>query len=268
MDQPPIAFAGSIPEHYERHLRPVLFEPYAEDLASRTAGAPGPHLELACGTGVLTRQLLARMGSEARLTATDLNPPMLEEARQRLAEDPRLSWERADMTALPFGDGAFGTVVCQFGFMFPPDKAAAFRESRRVLRPGGRLLFNVWGSLEDNPANPATLRALERLFPEDPPTFLEVPFGFHDGDRIQALLEEQGFAGVRLEALVLPCRCESAATLAAGLVRGTPLANDLLARDTEPEAVIGSVTAALAEVGGEAPFTCPMKALVVEAQAV
>lgn len=118
----PVAFAGDIPEFYERHLRPVFFEPYARDLAGRVDPAAGPFLELACGTGVLTRHLLARLPEDASLLATDLNPPMLAEAQKRVAPDPRLSWRQADMGALPFADAAYGTVACQFGVMFPPTR--------------------------------------------------------------------------------------------------------------------------------------------------
>lgn len=267
MADQPVAFAGSIPEFYERHLRPVLFEPYARDLAARLDPEAGPFLELACGTGVLTRQLLARLGRDASLLATDLNLPMLAEAQKRVAPDPRLSWRQADMTALPCEEAAFGTVACQFGVMFPPDKGAIFREVRRVLRPKGQLLFNVWASLDENPANLPVNGALGRLFPGNAPTFLEIPFGFHDIAFIRGLLEAAGFASIRVSPLTLECRSASARDLAAGFVRGTPLANDLQARGADFEAVEAAVAAALAEAGGQAPFSCPMKAIVFQAEA-
>ncbi|HEU4952074.1 MAG TPA: class I SAM-dependent methyltransferase [Holophagaceae bacterium] len=267
MPEQPVAFAGSIPEFYERHLRFAFFEPYAEDLAARAAGAEGDHLELACGTGILTRQLLARLGPGAKLTATDVNPPMIEEARRRVPEDARLSWRAADMTALPFGDGAFDGLHCQFGVMFPADKAAVFAEARRVLRPGAAYRFNVWGPLSENPANPAVLEALAALFPDDPPRFLEAPFSFHDGDLIRKLLEGQGFSAIRAEVVLRDCRSPSAREFAVGLVNGTPIANDLAARKADLAEATDAIAAALARVGGEAPFSAPMKALVVEARA-
>lgn len=265
MGDQPAAFAGSIPEFYERHLRHAFFEPYARDLAARVDPGSGPHLELACGTGVLTRQLVSRLAPDGSLTATDLNPPMLAEAQKRVAPDPRLQWRQADMTALPFGDAAFGTIACQFGMMFPPDKAAIYREARRVLRPGGRLLFSTWASLAENPMNLPVDEALGRLFPGDAPTFLSVPFGFHDADLIRGLLEAAGFTSIRITPLAFECRSPSAADFAIGFVRGTPLANDLLARGADLDTVEAEVTKGLAAVGGEAPFACPMKALVVEA---
>ena len=267
MADQPVAFAGSIPEFYERHLRFAFFEPYAEEMAARAAGAGGDLLELACGTGILTRQLLARLGPGARLTATDLHPPMIEEARRRVPEDPRLAWRAADMTALPFEDGAFDGIFCQFGVMFPPDKAAVFAEARRVLRPGARYRFSVWGSLAENPANPAVLDALSALLPDDPPRFLEAPFSFHDGDLIRDLLKAGGFSGIQIEPVSRDCRSPSARAFATGLVRGTPLANDLAARNADFEAAVEAVSGALARMGGAEPFSAPMKALVVEAAA-
>jgi SAM-dependent methyltransferase len=268
MAEPPVAFAGSIPEYYERHLRPVFFEPYARDLAGRAILQAGPHLELACGTGVLTRRLLEGLDADASLTATDLNPSMLAEARKRVAPDPRLAWSQADMMALPFEAGAFGTVACQFGFMFPPDKEAAFREARRVLREGGRLIFNVWASLEENPANGPVARALMAFFPGDPPAFLKVPFGFHDPALISRLLEAHGFSAIRIHPLVLDCRSASARGFATSFARGTPMANELQARGADFDKIEAAIAGELAAMGGESPFSCPMKALVVEAEAV
>ncbi len=263
----PPAFAGSVPEFYERYMRAPFIEPYAEDMAARVARRTGPVLELACGTGILTRRLLERLGENARLTATDLNPPMLVEAQARVPPDPRLEWRQADMTALPFPDHGFETVVCQFGFMFPPDKAATFHEARRMLKPGGVLLFSVWDTLAANPANPVVLHALTDLFPADPPRFLEVPFGFNDQSLIRGLLEEAGFMDIRMEAVPKECRSPSARELALGLLRGTPLAGELATRGADLERAEALVAEALAAFGGAAPFVSPMSALVVEATA-
>lgn len=263
----PPAFAGSVPEFYERYMRAPFFEPYAEDMAARVAKRTGPFLELACGTGILTRRLLERLSKDARLTATDLNPPMLAEAQRRLAEDARLEWRPADMTALPFADHAFGTVVCQFGFMFPPDKAAIVREARRMLKPGGVLLFSVWDTLEANPANPVVLRVLSELSPSEPPRFLEAPFGFQDQTLIRGLLEAAGFGEIRMELVPKECRSPTARELALGLLRGTPVAGELATRGTDLERAEALVAEALAAFGGAAPFVSPMSALVVEATA-
>ena len=138
-------FAGSIPEIYDRFLVPLIFDPYAADLAGRVALAqPRDVLETAAGTGVLTRALASRLAPSTRIVATDLNQPMLDQASQRQA-DGRAEWKQADALALPFGDGGFDVVACQFGVMFFPDKVQGYKEARRMLRPRGRFLFNVVG---------------------------------------------------------------------------------------------------------------------------
>ena len=143
-------FAGSIPETYDRYLGPLLFEPYARDLAARLAAlAPARVLETAAGTGVATRALARALPAGAAIVATDLNRPMLDLAAARM-ETAEVTWQQADALALPFGDGAFDAVACQFGAMFFPDKAAAYREARRVLRRGGRLVLSVWDRIESN----------------------------------------------------------------------------------------------------------------------
>src|SRR5688500_16765869 len=145
------AFAGSIPEGYDRYLRPLLFEPYALDLAGRVPITPGMKvLELACGTGIVTRALLGVLPGDATIVATDVSGHMLGVAQQKISPDPRLAWQPADATTLPFDTGSFHAVICQFGLMFFPDKLRALREARRVLRPAGTLIFNVWDSLERN----------------------------------------------------------------------------------------------------------------------
>jgi ubiquinone/menaquinone biosynthesis C-methylase UbiE len=144
-------FAGSVPEIYDRLLVPLIFESYALDLAGRLAEAgPRDVLETAAGTGVLTRALAARLPGEARIVATDLNQPMLDRATARQPSDGRIAWRQADALALPFPDEGFDAVACQFGAMFFPDKVRGYEEARRVLKPGGRFLFNVWDRISEN----------------------------------------------------------------------------------------------------------------------
>lgn len=128
------SFVGSIPEFYERGLVPVIFAPYAQDLVERIGDrAAGSLLELACGTGAVTRVLLPRLGMDARLVATDLNQAMVDEAKRRTPDDARVTWRTADAIALPFGNAEFDAVYCQFGIMFLPDPTTGFREAQRVL---------------------------------------------------------------------------------------------------------------------------------------
>ena len=181
-------FSGSIAELYDRLMVPLIFEPYAADLAKRVAAAgPRDVLETAAGTGVVTRAMAARLAADVRITATDLNQPMIDHAKARQSGDKRISWKQADALALPFGDQSFDVVACEFGAMFFPDKVKGYKEARRVLKPGGRLLFNVWDKISENDFADTISKRLAKLFPDDPPMFMErTPHGYHDGRQIRA----------------------------------------------------------------------------------
>ena len=164
-------FVGTIPQHYDRHLGPVIFVDYAAAMAKLVAAAkPGRVLETAAGTGIVTRTLRDALPPDTSLTATDLNPPMLEVARAKFEAQERVSFEPADATALPFADGSFDAMVCQFGVMFFPDKARGYREAYRVLAPGGRYFFSVWDAHRHNPYGQVALDTVTKFFPNDPPT--------------------------------------------------------------------------------------------------
>jgi SAM-dependent methyltransferase len=263
------AFAGSIPALYERHLVPLIFAPYADDLARRVAeGGPGDVLENAAGTGALTRVLAAALPPAARLVATDLNQAMLDEAASRLPPGRAVAWRQADMTALPFADAGFDAVACQFGVMFAPDKVAAFSEARRVLRPGGRFLFNVWDHIAANDFASCAQEALRARFPDDPPLFMtRTPHGYHDGDRIRRELGDAGFGEVAIEAMSHVSRAPSARDAATGLCQGTPWRGEIEARAPGGlAAVTEHVAAALARRFGSGPIVGDIRALVVTAR--
>ena len=258
------AFAGSIPALYDRHLGPMLFEPYAADLVRRLGPAERV-LETAAGTGIVTRALVRAL-PEAAIVATDLNQPMLDRAAQRL-DSPRVAWRPADAGALPFGDGGFDAVVCQFGAMFFPDKPAAFAEARRMLRPGGRFLFSVWDRLAENAVPAAVHEALAALFPDDPPGFmLRSPHGYHDVERIRDDLHAGGFARVAIETVALPGRAPSPADPAVGFCQGSPLRHEIEARAAARlEEVTERVAAAVARRFGTGPIEGKLQAHVVTA---
>jgi ubiquinone/menaquinone biosynthesis C-methylase UbiE len=261
-------FVGSIPELYNRHLGPVIFEPFAEDLAARVNTPPGGALlEIACGTGVLTRRLLERRAKNVRIVATDLNPAMIEVAHASVGDAPGLEWRAADGAALPFEDGEFDEVVCQFGVMFFPDKLAGAREAKRVLKHGGSYRFNVWGDFAHNTFGRVTQRTLEAFFPSDPPPFYLTPFGFHDTEVIRGMLAEAGFCNARSENVPKESVSVSARDFALGLIRGNPVFHDILERGADPLAVETALAEALAREGGAAPFRSGMQAIVVTAQA-
>lgn len=179
-------FAGSIPEIYDRLLVPLIFESYARDLAERVAKVkPRDVLETAAGTGALTRTIASRLPAHARIVATDLNQPMLDHAAAKQPRDHRIMWQQADALALSFEDQRFDVVACQFGVMFFPDKVQGYREARRVLKPGGHLLFNVWDQIAENEFAGVVTQALAAVFPHDPPDFMaRTPHGYFDVERI------------------------------------------------------------------------------------
>lgn len=258
------AFVGAIPEIYERCLGPMLFEPYARDMARRFKGFDGELLETAAGTGRVTRQL-AEAAPNAAITATDLNAPMLAEA-ERLVRAPNVRYETADAQALPFPDQRFDAVACQFGVMFYPDKAAGFAEARRVLRPGGRYVFNVWDQLERNALAQVVHETIAALFPDDPPGFLgRTPYGWFDRAVIETALKEAGFAEVVIEAVALPTVSASAADAAEGLCCGTPLRGEIEAHG-DLGAALEAATEALRARFGEGPISAPGQALVITAR--
>ena len=257
-------WSESMPAAYEQYLVPVVFRPFAEDLTARASALhPGRVLELAAGTGVLTSDLLAAVPS-AEVTATDLNQAMVAFGSTRA---PGAVWRQADAQRLPFPDGAFDLVVCQFGVMFFPDRIEAFTEARRVLTPGGRFLFNTWGPLGTHAFEVALQAGLERAFPVDPPRFFPtVPHGYSDPALVAADLAAAGLAVEDQQELTLQGRAASTADLAIGYLTGTPVrmaieerGDGLAARAT----VIEEMTARL----GPGPVTAPMTAYVFRAAA-
>jgi ubiquinone/menaquinone biosynthesis C-methylase UbiE len=236
-EQPMVAmdkiFAGSIPEIYDRFLVPLIFESYAQDLAERLAETkPQDVLETAAGTGVLTRAIVSRIPAHARIVATDLNPPMLDHARARQSHDSRIEWRQADALALPFADQSFDVVACQFGVMFFPDKIQGYREARRVLKPGGHFLFSVWDRISENEFADVVTEALAALFPHDPPRFMaRTPHGYHDVEQIRQEVNAAGFGNVSLDAVDGTSKASSPRGPAIGYCQGTPLRNEIEARD-------------------------------------
>src|SRR5712692_7235634 len=225
-------FAGSIPEIYDRFLVPLIFQAYARDLAERLARVePQDVLETAAGTGVLTRAMAARLSAHARLTATDLNQPMLDHAA-RQSDDRRIAWRQADALALPFDDQKFDAVACQFGVMFFPDKVQGYREARRVLKPGGRFFFSVWDRISENEFADVVTEALAVLFPQDPPRFMaRTPHGYHDVEKIRAELTAAGFKEISIATVEGKSRASSPREPAIAYCEGTPLRNEIEARD-------------------------------------
>jgi ubiquinone/menaquinone biosynthesis C-methylase UbiE len=261
------AFSGSIPELYHRHLGPLLFRPYALDLAARIAASSARDLlETAAGTGIVTQMIIETV-PDAKIIATDLNQAMLDVAEREIAS-PRLSFRQADAQALPFEDARFDAVICQFGAMFFPDRISAYREARRVLKPSGLFLFNVWDRIEANPSSAALADAVAALFPDDPPSFLRrVPFGYHDLARIEQDLRAAGFTHVSSETLVKQGRLQMAEEEAVGLCHGSPLRAEIEAHGPGSlDRATEAATIALARLGQASGGQVPMSAHVISAR--
>jgi ubiquinone/menaquinone biosynthesis C-methylase UbiE len=261
------AFTGSIPALYDRCLGPLLFEPYAKDLAERSAAlAPRRILETAAGTGIVTAALVRAL-PDAEIVATDLNPDMLAVAAAKVSS-PMVSFQAADAGHLPFPDGAFDLVLCQFGTMFFPDRVAAFTEARRVLKRGGLFLFNVWDRIDRNLLSKVTADAVAGLMPDGGESFIaRVPFGYHDPARIERELVAAGFDDIAIETVEKTSSASDPATAAHGICAGSPLALELEARGIAVADAERAVAEALARQTGEGGLDLPMSALVVGARA-
>jgi SAM-dependent methyltransferase len=252
-------WVDSMPEYYDRWLGPTVFGPFATDLARRASPVDGRVLELAAGTGVLTRELVA---AGVRVTATDLNPAMVAYGSRQV---PEASWEQADAMRLPFPDGAFDLVVCQFGVMFLPDRPAGYAEAGRVLAPGGRLLFNTWDTIGTHGFEAPLVAALHQLLPPGPPLFLEtVPHGYTELPVITADLAEGGMKPESVETVTVSGRTEVTADLVRAYCLGTPLRADLEQR-ADLDATIAALTELMVAQLGPGPVTAAMNAHVIEA---
>lgn len=259
-------FAGSIPHLYETYLVPLIFAPYAADLVQRIAERPLAHvLEIAAGTGVVTRRLAAMLPASVSIVATDLNQPMLDLASTIGTTRP-VAWRQADAMHLPFPDESFDAVVCQFGVMFFPDKTQTFREARRVLRPGGIFLFNVWDRIEDNEFADTVTGALGMLFPHDPPRFLaRTPHGYYDHAIIERDLVQGGFtSSPHISTVAARSRAAAARVPALAYCQGTPLRNEIVARDsTRLDEATTVAAAAIAQRFGRAEVDSKIQAHIV-----
>ncbi|MGH8441293.1 MAG: class I SAM-dependent methyltransferase [Nevskiaceae bacterium] len=259
------AFTGSVPKIYETHLVPLIFEPYAADMVKRLAPLrPARVLEIAAGTGVVTRALSAAL-PDAEIVATDLNQAMLDQAAA-IGTRRKVEWRQADAQQLPFADASFDAVVCQFGVMFFPDRIKGYSEARRVLKPGGLYAFNVWDSLAENEFPRIVHETAAAMFPKDPPGFLgRTPHGYCDPKIIARDLAAAGFKKVpEITAVTARARAASAAGPATGYCQGTPLRAEIEARGAgRLQEATDAATAAIAKRFGSGAVEGTIQALVI-----
>lgn len=260
-------FHGDIAVLYDRHFVPLLFDGYAADLAARIQARHPRHiLEVAAGSGALTRAILTQCRSDVDIVATDLNQAMLDVAMTK-SSARNVSWKQADALALPFDRARFDLVACQFGVMFFPDKVKAYREVLRVLEPSGTFLFNSWGSLDENPITRTVSDTLAAIFPDNPPRFMErTPHGYHSLERITADLNEAGFGNVAIEKVCMTARSSSIRDVAIAFCRGTPWKSEIAANTPTDEKVVDAVTTALERFSGGGALEGEIVAYVVSAE--
>lgn len=260
-------FSGSIPRYYDSCLGPAWFGKIAADLARRLPKDPGGDvLEIACGTGLVTPHLRARLDPRRRLVATDLSNPMLDYARGKLADVGGIEWRQADALKLPFADGEFAAIVCSLGVMFVPDRKGLFTEIRRVLRPGGLFLFNVWDRIEENTCVRVYAEVIEAMFPDDKEMHFHVPYEMHSEDLLRELLDHGRFEARKIEKVPIAVEGVTARDVATGQVRGTPRGLLLAKRGVDFDVAIEKITAALEEAGGKGTsFRAQCQVIAVEA---
>lgn len=259
-------FGGALPPIYDQYLVPLFFAPYATDIAARLSAKPPKRiLEIAAGSGVVTRELAATLPASSQIVATDLNQPMLDQAMAVGTPRP-VEWKQADALNLPFDDDSFDAVACQFGVMFFPDKVKAFSETRRVLTPGGVFLFNSWDKIKTSEVADVVTDALATMFPDDPPKFMaRAPHGYHDVDVIRADLAKAGFSSeAAIETIAKRSVADSARDAAIAYCQGTPLRDEIVARDSSRlEEATDVAEHALVERFGNGPVDSKIQAHVV-----
>lgn len=264
----PSQFVGDIPRIYDTCLGPNIFEGYADDIAQRAALTRASNvLELAAGTGIVSRRLRSALTPDAKLTITDLNAPMLDVARAKFESGENVAFATADAMKLDFADGQFDLIVCQFGVMFFPDKQASFREALRVLRPGGRYLFNTWGTHAENPFAGIAQAVVSETFPTDTPGFYRVPFSYADASAASADLGAAGFVDVEHAAVALQRHVKDLSAFARGLVYGNPLIDELKSRQgARPDDIVREIERRMRDAWGPEPAIMPLKANVFSAR--
>jgi ubiquinone/menaquinone biosynthesis C-methylase UbiE len=261
-----IEFSGSIPKHYEDFLGPMFFEPYAIEVSKRIdPSSVHIALELACGTGRVTRHLRNTIPSDAKLIASDISPDMLAVAKQKL-QSANIDWQIIDAQDLPYDDNSIDVVICCFGYMLVPDKLKAYTEANRVLKKGRPLLFATWDKLEYNAAS-YVYRTVAKKYLEEPlPAAWNLPFSMNDDEELKKDLQQAGFSEIIIERAGKIAVSPTAKDAANGLARGGLIYNEIMKRNPAwVDEIEETVEKELAEKFGEAPVNAPMSALITKA---
>lgn len=261
-----LSFTGSIPANYDEYLGPMFFEDYAIDIAARIEAFKAKSvLELCCGTGRVTNHLRKALPSSTRFVASDLSPDMLKVAQSRL-QDSSIDWIIIDAQQIPYDTNEFDLVVCCFGFMLVPDRAKAFAEALRVLRPGGTLLMSSWDTVERNEASFVFRSIIKEELGDSLPETYRLPFALNDPAEVRKELSAAGFSNVVVEVVGKKSVCATAKQGAYGLVHGGSFYNEIAKHGPERlKKILEMVETGLANKYGSAPMVTPMSALITQA---
>jgi ubiquinone/menaquinone biosynthesis C-methylase UbiE len=271
MDNKPISipafdFSGSVPQHYEQYLGPMFFEPYAIEVSKRIdSSSIHLALEIASGTGRVTRHLRERIPATSKLIASDISQDMLSVAKEKLRNFD-IEWQIIDAQELPFNDNCIDLVVCCFGYMFVPDKPKAFAEAYRILRTGGVLLFTTWDKLELNAASYVYRKAAKKYLQHPLPESCNLPFSMYDETIIRSILQNAGFSKIRIESVKKVSISQTAKEAVNGLAQGGSIYHEIMKRNPGGiEEIKATVEKELTEKFGATPLIAPMSAVISQA---
>lgn len=261
--------SGNAAEVYERHLAPAMFAPWVPTLLDRARVQPGEHvLDVACGTGIVTRAAAERVGNAGRVVGLDLNEAMLAVAQSvPLAMGARIEWIAANALALPLPAAAFDVVLCQQGLQQFPDRPTALREMRRVLVPRGRLVVSVWSRIEHNPSMEALVEVLERHVGTEAARNRRAPFALGDADELRDLLVGAGFGDVEIETMAETAHFPSPERFVDYQLAATPFSTLAAITDEARRAVYHDVRVALQPYLRGRELAVPMEAHVASGRA-
>ncbi|HMS64960.1 MAG TPA: class I SAM-dependent methyltransferase [Ignavibacteria bacterium] len=256
-------FTGDFAKSYEKNLGPFLFEPFAKDLANRVnKNSTVSILEIASGTGRVTKHLRKNLPLPVKISATDISEDMLAIAKE-LLKDHSIEFLTADAQDLPYDDNSFDTVICQFGIMFFPDKPKAMSEAYRVLKPGGVMLFNTWDKIENNPLVHTSHKFVNEFFKNDPPAFYKIPFSMYDRNELSELMTNAGFKNIEIEYVTLKGVSENSNDLVHGLIKGNPIYNEILDKDPEaPDRIVTELEKEISKLFGSKPVVSDLSAWI------
>lgn len=256
-------FTAVIAENYEKYFSPMFFAAPAIDITARLSVTNGKILELACGTGQVTR-VIRHKNPDADIIATDLNPDMISVA-EKISGDKNIKWQVMDAQEIQFADNSFDVVICQFGIMFFPDKQKAINQAYRVLKPGGKFILSTWDKIETQHVTLIANDIIKSFFPNDPPMFFNVPFSMSDPGVMESLMKNAGFRDVSVDNVRLEGESPSAHEAATGFTMGNPMYLAICERDESllPE-IQDAVTKKFTEEFGSGKLIVPISLFVFQ----